>query len=151
MRQILTQNQLFEISLKAIIKNNRGEILILKCRDNGKLAGYYDIPGGRIQTGEVGMALEKILKREIVEEVGDIQLEINPRIVTYGWHDRPDKIDGQRELIWFFFEAEYLGGEIKISSEHSDWKWQKLDKNNLEKFFIRGPLDGMRNYFQDNK
>jgi len=46
-----------------------------------------------------------------------------------------------------FFEAKYLVGEIKISDEHKEYKWVRLNKNNLEKYFIRGPLEGMQNYF----
>ena len=53
--------QLFQIGIKAIIRNDENQILLLKNKD------YWDIPGGRIDQGE---ATETTLLRELNEEIG---------------------------------------------------------------------------------
>ncbi|OGY44437.1 MAG: hypothetical protein A2729_02120 [Candidatus Buchananbacteria bacterium RIFCSPHIGHO2_01_FULL_39_14] len=40
----------YQISLKALLKNNQGRYLILKSMPNSPhFVGYYDLPGGRIR------------------------------------------------------------------------------------------------------
>lgn len=53
--------QLFQIGIKAIIRNDKNQILLLKNKD------YWDIPGGRIDQGE---DIETTLLRELNEEIG---------------------------------------------------------------------------------
>ena len=53
--------QLFQIGIKAIIRNDENQILLLKNKD------YWDIPGGRIDQGE---DTETTLLRELNEEIG---------------------------------------------------------------------------------
>ena len=54
--------QLFQIGVKALIKNDQGQILVLQ---NHK--GYWDIPGGRMDSGETFL---ETLSRELSEEAG---------------------------------------------------------------------------------
>jgi hypothetical protein len=42
----------YNLSLKAILKNSRNEILGLQAVNNGSLAGFFDLPGGRITVDE---------------------------------------------------------------------------------------------------
>ena len=53
--------QLFQIGIKAIIRNDENQILLLKNKD------YWDIPGGRIDQCE---DIETTLLRELNEEIG---------------------------------------------------------------------------------
>ena len=53
--------QLFQIGIKAIIRNAENQILLLKNKD------YWDIPGGRIDQSE---DIETTLLRELNEEIG---------------------------------------------------------------------------------
>lgn len=53
--------QLFQIGIKAIIRNDENQILLLKNKD------YWDIPGGRIDQSE---DIETTLLRELNEEIG---------------------------------------------------------------------------------
>jgi len=53
--------QLFQSGIKAIIRNDENQILLLKNKD------YWDIPGGRIDQGE---DIETTLLRELNEEIG---------------------------------------------------------------------------------
>ena len=52
--------QLFQIGIKAIIRNDENQILLLKNKD------YWDIPGGRMDQGE---DIEAALLRELNEEI----------------------------------------------------------------------------------
>ena len=68
---IITQNPdgtdhldcLYRISLKALIYNDAGQILVVKEIDRT----YWDLPGGGMDFGET---IELSLKRELYEEVG---------------------------------------------------------------------------------
>lgn len=137
-------HRLYEISLKAIIKNPQGEALILL--ENGQTKGFYDFPGGRIEEGEEHLEFSDILSREIFEEVGDIKFTINKKPCALGRHTYLKDGVVTKHLIWIFFEAKYLEGDIKISQEHDDYKWVKLEEIDLEKYFTRGSLDGIKNY-----
>jgi 8-oxo-dGTP diphosphatase len=147
----MSKNANFHVSFKIILKNKNGAILVLECPDSSQMKGYYDFPGGRILDSEVTMQFGKIIKRELEEELGSqIKYRLKPSPVALGRHffywDTPSNKDRQ-DIFWVFFEAEYLGGKVKISDEHKDFKWVKLNKNNLDRYFIHGPLEGMQNYF----
>ena len=62
-------NDFYQVSLKAILKNVEGSVLVLKADFEGPLSGYYDLPGGRIDESEFDIPLLDILKREIREEI----------------------------------------------------------------------------------
>lgn len=61
---------IFHLSVKAIIRNRKGQILILE-NNHKKSSGFnpphWDLPGGRLKQGD---NIEATLKREIKEEIG---------------------------------------------------------------------------------
>ena len=67
---MLKEKDFYQVSLKALIKNQEGKVLALKAVDTGSFAGFYDLPGGRIDMDEFHTAYIDILKREIAEELG---------------------------------------------------------------------------------
>ncbi len=138
----------FQVSLKVILKNNKGEILLLKMLDEGSMPGYYDFPGGRVRRNEIKTPLEKIIRREMREELGkDVRFSMSETPVALGRHWYFSKVyKKDQHLFWIFFEARYKGGAIKISSEHKGYAWTRLTKKNYRKYFIRGPLQGAYNY-----
>ncbi len=145
-------NQFFNVSLKLFLKNDRGEVLILKMQPDSVLAGYYDFPGGRISEQEVGIPFAKIAQREITEELGvGCNWEfVSHRPVAAAQHYYDSKKYGREiHVLWLFFEARYLGGEIKLSAEHADLTWVNLSKIELEKYFVRGALRAVKNYLQN--
>lgn len=138
------ENMDFQVSLKIILKNKKGEILLLKLSDSSSMVGYYEFPGGRIGKVEGSQPLKKTITREIAEELGDkIKYALSETPVAVAKHYLPKK---DRYLFWIFFEAKYIGGAVKISDEHSDYLWVKLTKGNYKKYFISGPLEGAYNY-----
>lgn len=142
------ENARFEVSLKVILKNKKGETLLLKTSGHSSLQGSYDLLGGRIREKEIRMPFRKILAREIAEEIGkNIKYKLNEVPVAIGRHYYFSKRRQKTQYIfWAFFEALYQGGEIRISLEHTGYKWIKLSKRNYKKYFIKGPLEGIGNY-----
>jgi 8-oxo-dGTP pyrophosphatase MutT (NUDIX family) len=139
----MANNQLFEVSLKTIIKNKDGKILVLKERSNPIT---YDFPGGRIQKGEESLPLNEVLYREIIEEVGPIKFELSKKPAAVGRHSYTGDDGSTIHLIWIFFEAKFLDGKVVVSTEHTSFDWVDLNIIKLEEYFSRGSLDGMKNY-----
>jgi 8-oxo-dGTP pyrophosphatase MutT (NUDIX family) len=138
------ENMDFQVSLKIILKNKKGEVLLLKAVDGGSMAGYYDFPGGRIKKNEIEKSLREAIKREVSEEIGDkIKFTLSEAPAAVARHYLPKR---GRYLFWIFFEAKYRGGAVKISDEHSGYLWVKLTKGNYRKYFVRGALEGAHNY-----
>lgn len=144
-----TKHDFYQVSLKLILKNDNNEILSLGGLVGGSYEGYYDFPGGRINTDEFSTPLMDVLRREVVEEIGDIQYKVTPKPVAVGRHLLSAKIFDLPEdvhVLYLFFEAKYIGGEIKISKEHENYKWLNLDTINLDKLFMSANLEGIKMY-----
>lgn len=149
----MSENKFFQISLKLILKNKSGEILILKSLKSDPMHGYYDFPGGRITEEEYKKSFLLIIKREVTEELGPkVRYKIDMRPVSLGMHNPyPKNHKNHRSVLWVFFEADYLGGDIKLSSEHTGYKWITLKRKDLTKLFAKGALSGIKNYYAWNK
>lgn len=64
------QEDTFHLGIKALLRNNKGEILLLKVNPaklNGGQKDYWDLPGGRVQKGS---SVIETLRREVQEETG---------------------------------------------------------------------------------
>jgi len=132
----------YQVSLKLILKNSNGEILALNAAENCSFIGYYDLPGGRIDTDEFATGLDQILAREVKEELGEVRFDLSFKPVAVGRHQI---VNGTR-VVYIFFEAKYLGGQIVTSNEHQGFKWLDLKNIELTKYFKSGILDGIRMY-----
>jgi hypothetical protein len=49
-------------------------------------------------------------------------------------------------VLCLLFKGHYLSGDIKISSEHADYRWLNLNEIVLEKYFTQGLLEGLKTY-----
>ncbi len=141
----MKEKDLYQVSLKLILKNKEGAILILKGAEGGTYSGYYDLPGGRIDTDEFSTPIETIIGREIKEEIGDIKYSLNSKPVAVGRHALI-KNEKETHILYIFFEAQHLGGDIKISDEHGNFEWVNLGDAELSKFFKSGILEGVQAY-----
>jgi len=143
------EKDFYQVSLKLLLKNSKGEVLVLKALDRATYAGYYDLPGGRINIGEFKIDFSVILAREVAEEIGDIKYKLHSKPVAIGRHLIPATISSLKKdthVLYLFFEAQYLSGEITISKEHADYKWLDLTKSELNEYFISGILEGIEMY-----
>ncbi len=150
-RQKESQNpHSFHVSLKLILENQRGETLALKLPITSSMVGYYDLPGGRINTEELYAPYEKIIKREAVEELGSkVKYRLIMRPASMARHIFfSKKLNRESYIFFIFLKAKYLGGEIKLSNEHVAYKWVKLDAKKVDKYFIKGLQEGLRNYLK---
>ena len=145
------ERDFYHVSLKVFLKNKDGKILALKADSQGSLAGFYDFPGGRIDTDEFGAAFEDMIAREIKEEIGDIRYQLSPYPVALGRHLIPSSMTKNGKdihVLYVFFEANYLSGDIAVSSEHQGFDWLDFQAIIPEEYFRSGSLEGVRMYLQ---
>lgn len=149
----MKEKDFYQVSLKLILKNSQGEVLIMGGVPGGSYEGFYDFPGGRIDTDEFYTPFAEVIEREAEEELGDISFKLYPKPVAVGRHLIPAEMTSQgREIpvLYVFFKAEYIDGEIKPSQEHAGFKWVDLSKQPLEKLFKSGNLEGIKMYLSNS-
>lgn len=105
----------FHVSLKLLLRRG-DEVLILR-DDNG----LYDLPGGRIDNVEFKVPLDKVIAREVREELGPVRYKMGKAVFQYRAYHEP------REIYIFatVYDATYLSGAIRLSDEHSSYQWIK--------------------------
>lgn len=138
----------YQVSLKIILKNTEGKILILKNAAGTGEQDYYDLPGGRINKNEFETPYETLITRELAEEVGKkvtYELSLDPvSFARHSFFSKRTKKDTQ--VLYLVFEARYLSGDVSISDEHSDFQWVFLEKLSLKKYFWKGMLEALERY-----
>ena len=127
-----------------LIKDN--EVVVTKYKKGNKKEGYYDIPGGKIEEGEIP---KQTAIREMKEETGiEIQNLKYKGIMTIEYPDRMFIFDT-------FISKEYEGEPQEFEENTSEWididellKKEKILSNIilLDKFFIKGLIDDNRNF-----
>jgi 8-oxo-dGTP pyrophosphatase MutT (NUDIX family) len=142
------EHYFFNISLKLIMENDKGEFLALKNPDTSILAGFYDLPGGRINENEIRASYAEIIAREIEEELGaDIEYDFDPRPVGTGRTVYFSRHLGRENCTFMvMFRAKFKGGIIRISEEHCAYKWLDPAAESMSDYFTEGFLDGVEDY-----
>lgn len=107
--------QTFEVSLKAFIVRE-GRALLVREADSG----FWELPGGRIDVGEEWDAHDRILAREIAEELG-AQFRVETTDVAVTW-TRRRPVDGVFQFIVGRI-CRHAGGEPVLSAEHDEMAW----------------------------
>jgi len=108
----------YVISVYAIIRNERGEFLLLRRAENSHSnPGKWDLPGGKLGLQE---PLTEAVIREVWEETG-INIVIG-EIVGYATFELP-----QKRVIAIVFNGGYIIEDIKLSHEHIEYSWFSLD------------------------
>jgi len=120
----------FHIGIKAMILNDRNEILLLRSgpeETKHTRVEYWDFPGGRIKEGH---GIEQTLRREITEELGipGEKLEISGIFDATISNFRMSH--GENVLLMLLVYRCRLPGkhEFRLSDEHSEWKWTDIGK-----------------------
>jgi 8-oxo-dGTP pyrophosphatase MutT (NUDIX family) len=141
----------YEISLKAFLRNGHGDILGLSGRYwNPDWKDKYDLPGGRIEVGEFHTPFAEILRRELREECGDLDIVIDAEPIAVARHlveaegDRPEQ-----HVLYLFFEAWLTSGNVvHVSSEHTGARWFTTNEiaKDAERHFVSGNLVGLRSF-----
>ena len=107
------------ISVYAIIRNEKGEFLLLRRSENSHSnPGKWDLPGGKLDREEI---LEEAVVREVWEETG---ISIVPgEIAGYVTFELPEK-----RVIAIVYDGGYVIADVKLSYEHTEYSWISLDK-----------------------
>jgi ADP-ribose pyrophosphatase YjhB (NUDIX family) len=108
-----------EVSLKAVIKNDKGEYLLIKRAHPypGESESRWDVPGGRLIPGE---KIPEALAREIKEETGMMLKSlkiINAQDIL--------RVAG-RHTLRIAFQAEAEGAIALDPKEHTEYKWLSI-------------------------
>lgn len=103
----------FKAGIHVLIKKEDKYLLIRRGEDDSEDPGCWDLPGGGIDFGEQPFAAAV---REAKEEAG-IHIEITKILALWGaaYQDKWS--------IETIVEAKYLSGDVKLSHEHSEFKW----------------------------
>ena len=119
------------IVLTGILKD-KDLFLVVKRNENDNLyPGAWEFPGGHLEDGET---LKDGLKRELMEEIGYTE-DFNP-IITHYFDEVKEK---NNELIHdleidFIVNVNKSQVNVKLSEEHSDYKWVTKDSDYLDEF-----------------
>jgi 8-oxo-dGTP diphosphatase len=85
----------------AVLRDERGRVLIAQRPAGKHMGGYWEFPGGKIAPGESG---EQALTRELAEELGVALRRCHPLLQLR--HDYPDRI-----VELDVYEVDDYGGE----------------------------------------
>ena len=119
------------VAVKAIIKNSKGQVLLLKrAKADEAFGNLWETPGGRLEIGEaprVGLA------RELKEEVG-IDVKVGRPVGVWDFASR----DGVH-VVGITFEATFAPKQrIALSLEHQDHAW--VSATNLPRYKMAASL-----------
>lgn len=96
--------------------------------DNGhnrQEQNLWELPGGRMEFGETA---EETLIREMKEETG---LTVKPIKVLDTWNS----VRGDHQITGIIYYCQAEEYEVKLSSEHDDYKWVAADASSIENMF----------------
>jgi molecular chaperone GrpE len=141
-----------KVSQKAVIFDpEQNKFLVVKIADKFKGGNYYkaygpwELAGGRIEEKE---EINAALSREIKEEVGDIYFDIKEIINCL----KVDTSAGETMLLIYL--VEYRGGEIGLSDEHSEYRWEtaeSIEKSKEYKPWLKEMLRKAESYLENEK
>lgn len=119
------------IVLTGILRDKELLLIVKRNENDDMYPGAWEFPGGHLEDGET---LKDGLRRELEEEIGFVE-NFNP-IITHYFDEVKEK---NNELIHdleidFIVNVDSSKVDIKLSNEHSDYKWVTKDSKYLDDF-----------------
>ena len=112
-------NRAYGLTVRGIIKNPKGEILVLKRHPLSKTdPNTWELPGGKVDPGE---AFDDAIIREIKEET-DLDAELGD------FADAVQNDYSHKRTVQLMMHLEDVKGDVRISDEHIDWMWADIEK-----------------------
>lgn len=106
------------IAQKAVIENN-GKLLVLhRAKNYSAFPDLWDFPGGKLEPDE---ELIESLKREVKEET-NLSIDVEDKI------SEDDAESNGRPVHFIIYTANILNGKVKLSQDHSEFKWATPDE-----------------------
>lgn len=111
----------------AVIENREGRILIARRKPEISLGGYWEFPGGKIESGETA---EECAVRELHEEM-DVHIETGGAFAesVYDYGDKVIRLIAVRAVM--------VGGHMRLH-DHDDIRWVSV--NEMEDYLF-APAD----------
>ena len=120
----------YGLTMRGIIRNDAGEILILKRHPKSSTDPcMWELPGGKVERGE---HFSDALVREIAEETS-----LDVKVGDFCEAVQNDYIHKRTVQVMMYLED--ISGEVKISDEHTEWMWADLEK--LKKMELSSSLE----------
>lgn len=119
-----TPNAYYRVSIKALITNDDGKILVVNERGLG-----WDLPGGGLDWGE---SAGDGLRRELHEELGcKVKIDENPCLIAPSSAGEYD-----RHVLWIIYKAKINPDEIQKTDEVSEFAFVSVEdfQANEEKY-----------------
>ncbi|WP_296883537.1 NUDIX domain-containing protein [uncultured Methanobrevibacter sp.] len=108
----------YGLTVRGIIKNNN-ELLVLKRHPKSRTdPEMWELPGGKVESGEF---FTDALVREIKEET-------NLDVSVGDFCEAIQNDYSHKRTVQIMMYLENIEGEVKISDEHTDWKWATLEE-----------------------
>lgn len=108
----------YGLTVRGIIKNN-DEILVVKRHPKSRTdPEMWELPGGKVESGEF---FTDALIREIKEET-------NLDVSVADFCEAIQNDYSHKRTVQIMMYLENIEGEVKISDEHTDWKWATLEE-----------------------
>jgi len=128
----------FRVAVKSFIVDGNKLLLIKRRPNDVHKHGWWDIPGGRLDSGESPF---DGMKREVEEEIGIGIDIIAPLHVQHFTRD-----DGQR-ITMIIFLCKPRNKNIKLSEEHTEYKWQSLESDGDVPGWLGDAVSNFRKYY----
>ena len=109
----------FQVGLKILLRKG-SRVLLLRMNDDDQ---WLDLPGGRIDNVEYKAPLERIIAREVKEELGPKVKYVLGMPLFHFRRARRQKGANPKFVFLVIYDAEWVAGEIKLSFEHSAYEW----------------------------
>ena len=109
----------YGLTVRGIIKNGSGEILIVKRHPKSKTdPEMWELPGGKVERGEF---FADALVREIKEET-NLDVEIGD------FCEAVQNDYSHKRTVQLMMYLINVKGEVKISEEHTEFMWASIEK-----------------------
>ena len=108
-------NALIHVAAAAVV-NDSGDVLVSQRKQGTHLGGYWEFPGGKLETGE---SIDAALRRELKEELDIVPLSCRPLIRTR--YDYPEK-----SVLLDVWKIDAYTGHAK-GVEGQRIKWQAIE------------------------
>lgn len=120
-----------EIIVTGILKCDDLFLIVRRSKNDDFYPGSWEFPEGHLEDGET---LNEALKRELEEEIG-YTLDSIPIITNYFDEVKTfeNKLVHNLEID-FIITVDKTKLNIKLSNEHSEYKWVKKDSKYLDNF-----------------
>jgi 8-oxo-dGTP diphosphatase len=131
----------YGLCVKAVLRDGEGRVLLLKRPDGARnYPGVWDLPGGKVDTGETP---DQALVREVREETG-LEVQVLGLLRALEW-EMPEN-----RVICLLMIVDLEGGRLRLSPEHDSHTWaapeQIRTEDMLGGFPVAFDLDGQEDW-----